>query len=163
MIAKNVFLVAIVFFLMESHCGESASLNNKVDYSYLLGENYMVDYSNPYNMRSEAVRQCELAGMHLLSIETDGEWEAVKLWILINGVYWGNFWTSAVKEAGSTRWVWESSGEEVTNFHWSKSQPTLGFSDTVKHCIGFSVELGGWYDYVCNEESLSYFCEKEES
>jgi hypothetical protein len=71
------------------------------------------------------------------------------------------FWTSALRDVGSTVWNWETTGENIEEFHWKLGQPSLD-EDLVKTCINFSNVAGGWDDDHCTKYYLDAMCEDTE-
>jgi len=73
------------------------------------------------------------------------------------------FWTGALKDANSTRWYWEPTGEDITYFYWAYRQPSLE-NNSGKACIDFIThyDVAGWSDEECNVPyAMSIFCEEK--
>ncbi|CAB3381234.1 Hypothetical predicted protein [Cloeon dipterum] len=162
MVSSNFLLAAIAVYVINviPHSKAASIENRETAYweSSVEDNEFYVQFS-PVS-RDEAFKRCQSMDMHLAAITSQQKWESVKFWLLLNGFYWGYFWTSGVMELGASSWVWENSRQEVTEFQWAPFQPELINGDAERQCIGFTVELGGWYVFDCDHERLSFICER---
>jgi len=57
-----------------------------------------------------------------------------------------------MKDASSTRWYWEPTGNDITEFVWGPFQPDIS-DDTVRVCIDFRLGYD-WEDDQCDDAYL---------
>jgi len=67
------------------------------------------------------------------------------------------FWTGALKDANSTRWYWEPTGNDITEFFWGPLEPNLE-DDLTRVCIDFRFEMN-WQDDKCDAFRIGTICE----
>jgi hypothetical protein len=59
------------------------------------------------------------------------------------------YWTSGLKNpAHDNVWIWETTEQEISEFHWGANQPHSAPEETYL-CIYFSLQAGGWVDEDC--------------
>jgi len=65
-----------------------------------------------------------------------------------------------VKEANSSRWYWDSTGEDVTIFDWAEGRPGMG--DAVRLGMAMKTRPGspGNYDETCDFKTYGKICEE---
>jgi hypothetical protein len=64
-----------------------------------------------------------------------------------------------MREVNSTLWYWETTGEDITEFHWKIGQPTMNETLLERSCISFSYISDGWDDDECFRLNLDAMCE----
>jgi len=139
------------------------------------GTSYFIDTS--FEHRDEAQANCEAMNMTLVTFETPGKYEIFSKWLAANGklhnylpiitffyefltqdysVDW--FWTGGMKDVNSTRWYWEPTGNEITEFFWRPLQPDVE-DISIRTCIDFKIGSGGWDDDDCDFYVMGKICE----
>ncbi|XP_065335903.1 uncharacterized protein LOC135936847 [Cloeon dipterum] len=158
MLQKSLILLGTAFLIVQvtsfSTKGSPKSLLR--EYVTINGTEYYID--NFGVSRDEAKADCDSRNMTLLAFDEPNEWENARVWLLFNGYDWDWFWTSAIRHVNSTTWIWESTGEEVTEFFWGADQPDITPGE-LETCLDFRVRNGGWDDDDCSIYLLGFICE----
>ncbi|XP_059486917.1 lectin BRA-3-like [Neocloeon triangulifer] len=147
-------------FIFSSVLQISLGLENKSegsfrDYVEIEGITYYV--STGFVNRENAFSECRVRGMNLVSFE-GGQWMSVASWLRNNGLSNNWFWTGGLRPENSPTWIWESSGQPITDFHWEHDQPS-GNGSTSRFCIDFNLDFGGWDDDDClSNYYFGYIC-----
>lgn len=121
--------------------------------------------STEYESWYQALINCKAAGMELVSITSEKEYNDLQTYLDSNG-YTKGYWLSGTKE-GNGNFYWASTGTRIFYTHWLVNQPDN--SDTRgENCVqyGFlnvsSETYKGWNDLPC-ESKLLYICEEPQS
>uniref|UniRef100_A0A1A9WDP1 C-type lectin domain-containing protein n=1 Tax=Glossina brevipalpis TaxID=37001 RepID=A0A1A9WDP1_9MUSC len=103
---------------------------------------------------ADAEKYCAKRGMHLVSIESEGESNFLKNFIRLKYQKLPPYWTGGHKIEG--KWHWIANGEKITNFIWHDGEPNDLYNN--EGCIHTWVNEFDWNDDRCNEE-LPFICE----
>jgi len=76
------------------------------------------------------------------------------------GHYFSYFWTDAIRDDGSAEWYWETTKNMLTEneFYWGINQPSMP-TETVRSCISFRYNSGGYDDDDCLDYVFDAFCQ----
>ncbi|CAH1099002.1 unnamed protein product [Psylliodes chrysocephalus] len=109
-----------------------------------------------------ALHFCRQQGMHLLSISNEAENQKIGNMIKEKGYIGYRFWTSGTNLADKRKWVWSSTGNDVTFFKWAPGEPNNALENS-ENCLE-----AGWYkneqaliwnDIRCSGIELQFICE----
>jgi hypothetical protein len=66
-----------------------------------------------------------------------------------------------MRDENSAVWYWESTGQDISEFHWKTSEPTLNSTESMveKACINFNYVSTGWSDDYCAMFVMDAMCE----
>ncbi|XP_065335131.1 uncharacterized protein LOC135936298 [Cloeon dipterum] len=143
----------IALLLLAASLGASAlPVERETEIININGEEYLL--SNVPMTRHESMAFCASRNMSLLSFDRPGRYEDLYFWSWETGWSSAIFWTSALREEGQKKWIWETSGEQITDFHWGLQQPELA-NNYSRQCFFFWPYFGGNFDELCTETNSS--------
>ncbi|CAH1098999.1 unnamed protein product [Psylliodes chrysocephalus] len=166
MMSSNLILIGVIcsMFMVIVHPEEYLSpvlpARKTVNWFNYLGKVYYVDSIFQTNFYS-AMQFCRQQGMQLLSINNDEENQRIGNFIKDKGFTFNRFWTSATNLADKKKWVWLSTGNQVTFFKWYPGEPNKALNDS-ENCIEagwFGTAGFTWNDLNCSRTDKYFICE----
>ncbi|CAG9855655.1 unnamed protein product [Phyllotreta striolata] len=156
-----IFLCTCIVYVKTQEEFVSPVLNTRknVNWFNYLGKTYYVDSIFQTNFY-RAMQFCRQQGMQLLSINSEAENERIGKFVKDKGYLHNRFWTSATNLATANKWVWLSTGYDITFFKWYPGEPNK--HNNTENCIEvgwFGTAGFTWNDLECSRTDKFFICE----